>query len=275
MTGDDWYIVWLLSVDCVLLFIVHNGIHWMTSTGCSHPYLAYRRHYNIEYCTPYHVHHVHYVMGGDFSHTGISVLRFLTCCTSFFILHNNIQSMLLIHMVNHTALHVEYMANGNNGSEVQAVRARWAPSPPWRDEITWLSVSGKNRNVSFVMAWVWVSPFTNSESPWLFMHYMASIKLEVGGKKKDPAFQCYRRTHPQLGVCFSTLLYADTDVVCCRQVSGWAKKDFLQKLLFTNVCVCICVFLQICQPVFLLCYWRTGQWAHHSGGHPPLCRASG
>lgn len=24
--------------------------------------------------------------------------------------------MLLIHMVNHTALHVEYMANGNNGS---------------------------------------------------------------------------------------------------------------------------------------------------------------
>lgn len=88
------------------------------------------------------------------------------------------------------------------------MRARWAPSPR-RDKISLLSVSGKNTNLSFVMACVWVSPLTTSKSPWLFIHYMGSIKLEVDGKKKDPAFQCYRCTHPELGVCFSTLLYVD------------------------------------------------------------------
>lgn len=33
----------------------------------------------------------------------------------------------------------------------------------------------------------------------------------------------------------------------CRQVSGWAQRDFLLKLLFKNVCVCVCVFVYSCR----------------------------
>lgn len=98
------------------------------------------------------------------------------------------------------------------------------------------------------MACVWVSPLTTSESLWLFIHYMGSIKLEVGGKKKDPAFQCYRRTHPQLGVCFSTLLYTDLyggghqKMLCVAgKWVGGQRRIFCQNS-YLQICVCVFAF---------------------------------
>lgn len=36
----------------------------------------------------------------------------------------------------------------------------------------------------------------------------------------------------------------------------------------------IILFLQICKPLFLLCYWRSGQWTNNSGNNSSLRRTS-
>lgn len=46
--------------------------------------------------------------------------------------------------------------------------------------------------------------------------------------------------------------------------------------------ICLCSYanirnillLQICKPLFLLCYWRSGQWTNNSGNNSSLCRTS-
>lgn len=47
-----------------------------------------------------------------------------------------------------------------------------------------------------------------------------------------------------------------------------------------SFCLCsyanirVILLLQICKPLFLLCYWRSGQWTNNSGNNSSLCRTS-
>lgn len=56
--------------------------------------------------------------------------------------------------------------------------------------------------------------------------------------------------------------------VCQIPFDIWWKFNWWLKL---KQMLCL---LQIRQSVFLLCHWGPGQWANHTGDHPPLRRAA-
>lgn len=74
------------------------------------------------------------------------------------------------------------------------------------------------------------------ELAWLFVQTNSSVKLSLRTTENLVTLKCIHFTH----------------------------------LLLTR----IILFLQICKPLFLLCYWRSGQWTNNSGNNSSLRRTS-